>query len=359
MNLRTRFSLSAFTLIGALVCFGAVGCGRAGNAQSGDIAIVDGEAITADDYHKFLEVKPQVKVMDAQGRATSANVAQTLGYQAMSDLIRQTVIRHLAKDENVYPTDADVLAELEFQKKRNPNFLRQVQMQGLTVEQIKSNLSLSLVIERLLTKGITVTDDEVNTFIKDNPDQFKEPATADLDWIVVTSEDDKKQVDAELASGQRFVEVAKRYSKADGARQMQGKFPQRNMNAFSPQLKDVIEKTPELKATDWQKNGTVWAKWFVEKKTPSKPITIDDTMKTYVKRQLAIQRGNAANDLDKRVAAKMKDSKIEVKLPSFQPLWKEDMDNLNQALAPANAPATAPSTAPSTAPTTGATTGGK
>lgn len=307
-----------------------VGCG--GGVKNADLAAVDGDRITADDFHSYLEIKPRVKVNSNQG-VVEASVAQTLGYQALDDLIRQKAVLHLAKDEGVFPSDADIQNEIEFQKKRNPNFLHDAQSMGLTVDQIKQQLTLSLAIEKLLSKGITVSKDDVDQYIKDHPDEFRDPEKVDLDWIVVSTDEEKKQVDAELLSGQRFAAVAQRYSKADNARAYQGRYPIQNVNQLAQQLRDLIAKTPELKATDWVKSGTVWAKWYVEKKTPAKEKPIDDVTREGVRRQIAIRRGNAATDLDKRVAEKLKQSKIEVSPPLYKQLWEQSMQNIENTMS--------------------------
>lgn len=333
--------------LAALAAWMVLGCGGGSNSagQSGDLAVVDGEPISMAEFHRFLEVKPTVKVYDANGRPVVANIAGTFGYQGMDDLIRQKVVRHIAKDEGVYPTDKDVADELEFQKKLNPNYLKQATQSGLTIEQIKDQLSLQLAVQNIMTKGITVTPDEIDSYIKENPSQFVEPATADLDWIVVNTEDEKKQVDSELATGQRFAEVAMRHSKAENARVLQGKFPVRAVNKFSPGLRALIDKTAVSKSTDWQNNNGLWAKWYVEKKTPEKPIPIDDTKREEVRRAIAMQRGKAAIDLDKKVNDKLRASKIEIKKNEYKSSWDTEM----QALAPA--PAITPTT-PAATPTT-------
>ncbi len=315
-NLLRRFG----TLGGAFLVLATLGCGKSGG---GALATVDGDTITMDEFHKYLETKQKVQVIDGSGSAVDATVAQSLGYQAMNDLIQEKVIRHLAKDEGVYPSDTDIAAEIEFQSKKDPNFMARTNM--LSSAQLKDQVGLKLAIQNLLTKGITVTKDEVDRYIKDNPTRFMEPGTADLEWVVVGNDGDKQKVDADLKSGKKFSEVAAEYSKAPNAAQLKGKFPQRNVSTFKPDLRALIEKTPELKATDWVKNGDLWAKWYVEKKVAAKPMPIDDSVREEIKRQLGVQRGSTANDLGKRINEKLVKSKIDVKSTTYKPLWEKAM----------------------------------
>lgn len=343
------FSFGALVGIGglalAITAGGCQGGGAGGALPGGDLAVIDGESVPMTEFYKYLAVKQRVRV-DVGGRQVNGTVLQTMGFQGLEDLIRDRIVRHIAKDEGVYPSESDVEAEIDFQKRRDPNFLRSATGTGLDLNTIRSQISLQLAAERIVTKGITVTPAEVDKFIADNPSQFKDPATVDLFWILVSSEDQKKLVDSDLSTGQSFSVVASRYSQAEGARTQRGQFPQRVLSRLPIQLQDLINKTGELKATEWVKTTEGWAKWFVDKKTPAKSIKIDDTIKEMVKRQIAIQRGQVANDLDKRVKEKLLASKIDVKQTYYASLWKDEIANLQNA--PAGKPGSASNAVPQT-----------
>lgn len=323
------------------------GCQGAGgvNLQGGDLAVIDGESVPMAEFYKYLAVKQRVRVIDnSTGKLVNGTVDKTLGFQGLEDLIRDRIVRHIAKDEGVYPTEKDVEAEIDFQKKKDPNFLRSVTATGLDLNTIRSQISLQLAAEHVVTKGITVTPSEVDKYIADNPKQFKDPAQADLYWILVplsegpTPEKQKKDpnykptiadnADSELNSGQNFSVVATHYSQAEGARSHQGAFPQRVIDRLPVGLQNLIRNTGELKSTDWIKTTEGYAKWYVEKITPSHDLKIDSTVKEMVRRQIAIQRGSIANDLDKRVKTKLLGSKIDVKQTYYASLWKDEIENI-------------------------------
>ncbi|MBI1756531.1 MAG: SurA N-terminal domain-containing protein [Fimbriimonas ginsengisoli] len=319
----------------ALIAIALAGCG--GGADSGRLATVDGDTIGMDEFHRYLEIKPLVRV-DPQNGA----VVGTLGFQAMEDLIRQRVLRHLAKDEGVDPTEAQIKDELDFQMKRNPNFLRDATTAGLTVEQIKGRLANDLAARNLVSKGIKVAPAEIDQYIKDNPTQFFDPELVDLLWILVSNEDLKKQADRDLLEGQKFATVAARYSQAEGARAYQGLFPQRIVSQFPLALQEVVKDTGEMKSTDWIRVREGWAKWYVAKKTPPKPIKVDETIRELVRRQIAMTRGGKAIDLEKRVLDKLKASKIEIHVTAYRQPWDAVMDGLRakQAAKPIAPPTT-------------------
>ena len=97
------------------------GCrGGSSSGASGDLAVVNGEAIPMDEYYRYLERKPAVQVVAPQngqlqaGQIAEMPTAAPLGFQAMRDLINRRILIDVARDEKVMPTEADVATELQF-----------------------------------------------------------------------------------------------------------------------------------------------------------------------------------------------------------------------------------------------------
>ncbi len=302
------------------------GCGSSGG---GELATINGEPITMKDFHRYLEYKPEVTVVTQTGAQTSAAVADTLAFQGLQDLLRQKLLLQLAKDNGVYPSDQDVLAELEFQKKREPNFLRGLQSRGLSVGEIKDNLRIDLARERLITKGLKVDLKEAEDYIKKNPKEFVDPATADMQWIVVKDDISKKPVDDALKTGQAFSVVASNLSQSPDAKRTT-RFPMRLVDQMPAQIQQIVFSTKEAAVTDWVKLSDGWAKFYLEKFTPEKPIEMTDVRKQFVQRQIAIKRGMQATDIDKQLLDKLKESKIDIKYDDVKERWKEAFDSLKE-----------------------------
>lgn len=305
---------------GALGFYVLSGCG--GGADAGPVlAIVNGERITMDDFHKHLQSKQRVRVRTANGPA-EATVSESLAFQGLQDMIARQVTTQMAKDEGVYPTDAEVTKELDFQKRLNPGFLQRMTEAGLTLDRIKQMLTLNLAQEKLLTKDVTVTMQEAEEYIKNNPAEFTNPPMASLLWAFARSEDRKKQIDSALLAGQTFSIVAGQYSEMPGAREQQARFPEQRINRFPAEMQRLINNTPEGRTTDWYRMQDGFAKFFVEKKTPAAPIEMTPEKKEQVRRALAQQRGSRGTDLPKRVLDKLLKSKVEVKERTLVKAWE-------------------------------------
>src|SRR5690606_10376644 len=132
--------------------------------------------------------------------------------------------------------------EVKFKTELNPAFIKQLQARGMSMDAIRNQVELDLSQERLLTKGVSVTDEEVEKFIKENPKQFVEPATATMSWILVNDEAGRTNAQQELDRGKAFKEVAKANSVAPGAMQNEGAFQITNISQMSPELQAAISK---------------------------------------------------------------------------------------------------------------------
>lgn len=318
-------SLMIGAIAGFATCalvFGVAGCGKGEEV----IAVINGEPITEKEYYSYLEYKPEVRVQTANGVA-SLTTDGILGFQAMQDLIAQKTTMQLARDMKLYPTDEEINRELEFRKKLNANFLPQLTGRGLTLEMIRKSLTLDLIQEKILTKDIKVTIADADKYVKDNPKEFIDPARAELSFIKVSDQRTRATVDRELSSGQSFTQVALRYSEAPEAKRTNGKLLDATtgqppaVESLPADVQKAIANFSGGETTDWIRFVDGWGKFYVHKKTPAKPITLDDTKKEYLRRMIAKNKGAQGKDLNRQVLTKLKDSKVDVQRTAYKDLW--------------------------------------
>ncbi len=346
--------------VAALASLALAGCGHGSSSGAGgDVAIVNGEAISMDEYYRYLERKPVVQVEVPQGVQTGQvaelHVPVLLGFQALRDLINRRILLDVARDEKVMPSDDDVNKELTFQRSRQPDLLTRLTSQGLSLEDIKRDLTIDLAKEKIVTKGITVTAADADTYIKGHPEQFMVPEQARLIVVMVKDKAGENQVDTDLTAGKPFQTVAEQYSIDPKVRQTRGIIAINDVAQLPAGLQQLIESTPEGKTTPWQPQAQGFAKVYMDQKIKSKPMTLDANQKEAVRRKLALDRGSAASDLPKRLVDKLRSSKISVNPPSLKNLWDTAYKQLTeqQDMSPTNAPGGASAVPPTAAGTAG------
>jgi hypothetical protein len=329
-----------------LAAIALTGCNKGASATGGDVlAIVNEVSIPMDDYFKTMERKSRVtavvnpqnlSVDQRSGRVlpqiSVVELRPSLAFQALQECIANEVIRQVAKDESVFPTPQDVEKEIKLEEERNPNFVKDTSKEGLTIEQIKNELGLRLARLNLQAKGVTVTDEEVNQFIKDNPATFTQPAAADLLYMEVPDEKVRDMADKELKEGQMFAAVAQHYSVQRNGKEDQFRFPERAINRMAPALQKLVNESKEFTATKWVYDDATkhWVKFYVQRKTKAQPVNITNYLKQMVRRELLKKKGNRANDPDKRVADKLKLAKIEIKVKYLEEPWKKAFAELTK-----------------------------
>ena len=325
--------LAAMTVVAAsLAACNRGGSGVTGASGAGDaLAVVNGERISKDDYYIYLERMARVRAQTGQGVVPVSIAGGSIGFQGLEDMINRQAILQVAKDEGVAPTSADVLKELQYRQSQKADFLKTLMGSGYTQEAIRNELRISLAEERVITKGIQISDAEIDRYIKGNPKEFQNPKVVQMQWIVVGSAEKKAQVDEQLRGRQAFGVVAAQLSEAPGARTNSGQFPQNRYDSFTPGLKKLADATAEGSTTDWVKEGNQSIKFLVVDKIEASPINITPVIKETVKRKMALARGAKGSDFQKKVRKKVLEAKVEITNPTYQTAWKTAIDQAKAA----------------------------
>jgi parvulin-like peptidyl-prolyl isomerase len=300
------------------------GCKKGSNTASvsGNLGTVNGEPITDEQFYNYLQRKPVIFAA-VQGRQVQVQVADTIGIQTMRDLVQQKLLLEIAKEEGVLPSKDEVDKELALRQKQNATYISGLQHAGLSLDEIRQDILLSLASEKIETKGVTVTPDEAKKYISQNQKSFSSPAQAKLLVIVVKGDADKTKADADLKTGQSFAAVAMKYSTVPHARENGGAYPQTVIAEMPKLLQSLVASTPEDKATPWEKDSDNWVKFFVSSKTPAKPMAITSDLVTAVQRELAKKKSPNGPDFQRRLLSKIQSAKVDLSIPFYQESWTQ------------------------------------
>jgi len=326
-------SKGLYLLASALVAISLVGC----NKDKGEIAQVNGLAITNSELIEYLEAKPTVRVV-IQGQTVDVPVQDTLGFQAMQDLVVRKLVQQMAKEEGVAPTKKEVDDEIKLRGEINAGYVKNLQARGLSMNGIRAQVEVELAQQKLVSKGITVSDAEVDEYIKTNKDEFREPAKVEMYWILAAGTN-KTAIDSQLATGAKFQDVATRASLDPeaktsggifGANQYPGGVP---VKALNEQIRNAVTAAPIGKATAWiqlPQAGQV-AKFYVIRRTEARDIEITAARKTLIKRGLEVARGQETKDIKESLQKRLKEAKITVSDSNLKGLWETFEKNLKKS----------------------------
>jgi len=220
---------------GVALVAGSVGATRGGaKIIERIIARVNNEIITQsryDDEQAQLRSKLAEQYsgadLDAQVREQSKNL--------LRDLIDESLMVQKAKDLDIN-VETDVIKQLdEIRKKNNLATLEDletaIEKEALNYEDYKDNIRRSLlmreVMEREVGSRIQLSQQDARKFYEAHKSEFKSPGMVHLQQILVSTdkrkpEEAEKRANealAEIKAGQKFSEVAKKYSDGPSAEQ--------------------------------------------------------------------------------------------------------------------------------------------
>jgi len=198
------------------------------------IARVNNEIITQrkydeeqDNLRRQLTEQYSGAELQAQFKEQSKNL--------LRDLIDQSLMVQKAKDLDIN-VETDVIKQLDdIRKKNNLSTLEDLETeigkQGLNYEdfkdQIRRNLLMREVIGREVGSRIQLSRDDARKYYEAHKKEFQSPGLVRLGQILVSTEKRKPEeaekrandAFAELKAGQRFAEIAKKYSDGPSAEQ--------------------------------------------------------------------------------------------------------------------------------------------
>jgi peptidyl-prolyl cis-trans isomerase SurA len=143
-------------------------------APSPDVwAVVNGKNINRDEVEKSF-----LSRVNADGPKPSQEEALSLKLSILDELVNSEILLERANKMNLVASDAEV--EDKFTESKSPyteeEFQKKLQETGLTVDDLKSDIRRQLSIQKLLNREvvakISITDQDVENFFKQNQAQF-------------------------------------------------------------------------------------------------------------------------------------------------------------------------------------------
>lgn len=264
------------------------GCGQK------PVATVNGEPITRDEFYQTVLSTP------SPGQPNMA-----LGIQVLEGIINERLLMAEAKRENVLPTDAEVtnrLNELRTQmQKQGANLDQQLEQAGLSADAVRRDVRRLLIQEKLLTKGVTVTDADVQKYYDQNKTrQFSTPALAHIRHMTLPDEKkaqearkDLKNADFGLVAMSRSIDMFK-----DTQGQVQQPIP-RDLPPGMPIAPEVARKAftmEKSQISDPIKVGNQWVIIKLESLDPAKTQKLDE-VKEDIRRMLLQQKAQQSGQV--------------------------------------------------------------
>lgn len=151
----------------------AQGCKRETPPAPDVWAVVNGQEIKRDEVEKYYRSRA-----NPEGQEPSQEEALSLKLNILDELVNNEILLERAKKMGMEATDGEV--EDKFTEAKSPfteeEFQRQLKDRGVTMDDLKRELRRQLSIQKLINREvkakISITDQDINDFYKQNQAQF-------------------------------------------------------------------------------------------------------------------------------------------------------------------------------------------
>lgn len=230
--LRTTLTL----LFACALAVGLAACGGGSDTKTAEDVPVDAIALVGDqevpkaEYDALLDRAKQS--YEAQKRPfpkVGSPEYNDLKGRAVQFLVQRYEFRNEAENLGVKVTDEEVTKRLDQLKKTNfggsdEKLQAELKKLGLTEEQAREEIQDKLLQEKIFTKvagSIKVPEAEIETYYKDNEEQFTKPR--EVRHILVKSKEKADELYKELKAGVSFAALAKKFSQDTASAKQGGK----------------------------------------------------------------------------------------------------------------------------------------
>jgi parvulin-like peptidyl-prolyl isomerase len=217
----------------------AAGCGG-GDEESESIdvpadavAVVGGQEIPKAEYDRLLAAAEKTYKARKQEfpEAGTPEFAQ-LRNAIVRNLVETTQFEIAAKELGIEITDKEIDERLDQLKEQyfegdEQRYKDELEAQGLTEEQVRSDLETRLLSEKVfekVTSKVEVTDEEIQKYYDENKAQFETPASREVRHILVKSKAKADALHRQLENGANFAQLAKENSTDTASKEQGGKF---------------------------------------------------------------------------------------------------------------------------------------
>jgi foldase protein PrsA len=325
-----RRIIGVFSGVVLLLAVAACGGGGARSVPSDAVAVVGDKTITKAQWDALIDqTKENYKATKHSFPKPGSVELANLRSNATQFLISASEYEQEAAKMGIKVSDADVQSRLDQIKKQfyasqsggkpatkaqvEKRYQEALKQQGFTDEEVRKGIKITLYRERVqkkVTEGITVSDDEVKSYYDKHKQQYEtpaQPASRDVRHILVKKKSLANKLYSRLTANPKlFPKLAKKYSIDTSSAQAGGELPG---GAVKGRLVKPFEKVAfSLKVRQISKPVHSQFGWHiiqamgpVRAPTPAKPTPLSQVKEAIRQTLLQNKRNDATQKWEKKM----------------------------------------------------------
>lgn len=223
------------------------------NAQD-IVARVNGEEISRDFYDKALKAA-LLQIEGEDGLSLEAKDIVGLSKRLVDQIVDVVLIAQGASAEGLTVTEDEIKEKIKEVKEKFPEskeFHKSLALQGLTVDDLMWDLRAQIFREKLIdyfSKRFPVSDEEIKNFYDRNEAVFVQPKKLRLSQILLSTSMEAYDIREKIMEGESFSELARKYSKDWGSREMGGDLGYISRGDLVKEAEEVAFKLKKLEVS--------------------------------------------------------------------------------------------------------------
>ena len=139
-----------------------------------------------------------------------AAMEERYGKETLQNLVNESVMQQAAKEYDIKVTEEEI--DFEIVLLRSAQDANDTSIQNLSDEQLRSKIKNQLILEKVLTKDLIISDEDVEAYYDENKSLYNIPTTYKTNLIVVATKEEAKAVKKEVQEGSDFAVIAREKS---------------------------------------------------------------------------------------------------------------------------------------------------
>ncbi len=265
----------------------AIACSNSGGKKIA--ATVNGDPIYMEEVDRQLDqLKQQHQQLQGQ---EGEQYLKSFQKQILDDLIDQKLVLQEAEKQKVKVTDKEINDWLKQVRKMFPSeqqFQSKLKELKMTLDDLKKNRRDQIMMQKMIektTKGIKVSDKEVEEYYKKHTVEFKDPEKVNIKWVFVATEKEAKDVLTKLQGGADFAATAKEKSVDPTTKDKGGELGLKSKAELPPEIADLAFKIELNKLSEVVKTEQGSAVFMVTEKQAERQKSFDES-KAEIKNKL-------------------------------------------------------------------------
>jgi parvulin-like peptidyl-prolyl isomerase len=206
-----RYFVAILLLLGFLL----TGCDSGGQAESGNIAEVNGDVVTREEFNQHMKLlkfvyENQVLGTGKLDESEDKEIISQIEEQTFKEMVLQKLLWQEAEKQDIKVEEAKV--DSAFQDQYLKTILKETGMDEKYLRQEMKTEMLYWQIRDKITANINVDEEEAQKYYQENISQYTEPGGIKIAHILVETENEARDILAKIKDGGDFSELARRYS---------------------------------------------------------------------------------------------------------------------------------------------------